>query len=285
MDAHHRQQHVAVAQKACEDFRSVVPPQAHIQLKKLQTVALHHLPALPQGAHGADAGLVDEYETRHPQTEQNRNGSRRDNDGAQHKGRDHSLHELGVQRVIQHHFRAQQGYILHDGREQLHGPAGKGRHHKNHGCEVNAAKDNNEQDQAFQQDAAQQHPEPLKAQPKRLGRHILPPANAQHGGLIAQLYAHGDQRHHPRQHRLRRGQERPPAHTAQTRGLGHHAVQQQPQQRHQCGQSQRHPRVNRDNALCLGRVGQPPEGAGLYFLRVLNIHTILHCFLKFYLQL
>ena len=46
------------------------------------------------------------------------------------------------------------------------------------------------ENQPLQQHAAQQHPEPVKAQPHPVGRSVLPPGNAEHGGEVPQRQAH-----------------------------------------------------------------------------------------------
>ena len=58
------------------------------------------------------------------------------------------------------------------------------------------------QHQPFENGAAQQQPEPVKAQLQGLGRSILPPGNPHHGSNVADLQAHT---HRTLEHRLARG--------------------------------------------------------------------------------
>ena len=126
---------------------------------------MHHLPAFTQSIEGAFAGVLDDDVVDHPQPQEDRQ--------YQHNGRDSQHKEHGDHAGNQ----GQGGFFRQDDLGVQQGGSGsqrfhlldegcaEGGHDEQHGCCVNAGGNQSDVDQTLDHGAAQQDPEPVKAQP------------------------------------------------------------------------------------------------------------------------
>lgn len=272
-DAQHGQELIAVANQRSAQRGGIIPPQAQIHAEQAETVVPHHLPALPQGGHGALARPVDEDILGHPVLVGNRNGEDAVDQAENRHHRSHGGHQLQICGIVQQQGRIHDPGLAYNGQQKIHGRFGQGRQHVNKGGRIHAGKADAKENQSLDQHQPQQGPKPVKAQPQGLGGHILPPGNAQHGGHVSQVDA---QNHHDSCHGqqgLHRGKDTAQAHIAKAAGLGNLQLQQIVDQGHQNAQAQNQAGVNQDNALAALGLLHPLGGKGLQFFRVSDIHS------------
>ena len=149
LHAHQRQDQVAIADHRRRGQGGIIPPQAQIQPEQLETVALHHLLAFPEGCHGAHSGMVDDDIACHPVLVHHREGKDAEHHAEKHKRWSHGCHQLGIGSVVQDQAGIQHGSVAHQRNQQIHGGIGKRRDHVDHDGDIHAGEDDGEADQSL----------------------------------------------------------------------------------------------------------------------------------------